>query len=194
MKCGDIVPNENVKVCDHCKEKEYVFDNNFSCFYYSDVSATIIKNFKYNSKKYYAKYIAELMLDSGYNFSNFDIITFVPMSNKRKKERGFNQSEELAKEISKMVKIKVVPLLVKVKEGEHQAKLNQSSRMKNLIDSFSVHPEFAKEVKGKRILVIDDVFTTGTTLNECAKVLNKCKPEQVKTFTFAKTKFNSIKF
>lgn len=194
IKCGDVVPNENVKVCDYCKEKEYVFDNNFSCFYYNEISASIIKNFKYNSRKYYAKYIAELMIDSGYDFLNFDIITYVPMSSKRRKERGFNQSEELAIEISKVAKVKVVPLLTKIKEGEHQAKLNQSNRMKNLIGSFVVNSEFEKEIKGKRILIIDDVFTTGTTLNECAKAIKKFKPEFVKTFTFAKTKFNSIKF
>ena len=192
-KCGDVVPNESVKVCDYCKEKDYGFDNNFSCFYYTESSAKIIKSFKYNARKYYAKYVAELMLDSGYNFSDFDIITYVPMSLKRRKERGFNQAEEIALEISKVTNVKVLPLLIKIKEGERQAKLNQSNRMKNLIGSFAVSVDFEKEIKGKRILIIDDVFTTGTTLSECSKVIVKHKPEVVKTFTFAKTKFNSPK-
>ena len=193
QKCGDVVSAESVKVCDLCKDANYVFENNFSCFYYTDTASKIIKKYKYNSRKYYAKYIAEMMISGGFDFEKVDVITFVPMGKNRKRERGFNQAEEIAKELQKITNKEMLPLLEKVKESPNQAKLSQSERRKNLLDSFDVLKENATKIKNKKIVIIDDVFTTGTTLNECSKVLLKHKPASVRTFTFAKTKFNSPK-
>ena len=78
----------------------------------------------------------------------------------------------------------------KTRETIHQAGGSQKDRLKNLCGSFEVDEKFAGEIKGKNILIVDDVFTTGSTLNECAKVIKKLKPNKIVTFTFAKTKFN----
>lgn len=194
LKCGEKLSddNPNIKFCDSCHDKEYHFDRNFSFSYYTDVSADIVKKFKYGGRKYYAKFIAGMMLKSPEIFKDVDIITYVPISRKRRRERGFNQAEEMAKELAKATGIEVMELLVKSKDGKNQAKLNQAERLKNLAGSFSAKSDGIK-LTGKNILIIDDVFTTGTTLDECSKVLRKLKPKKIYTYTFAKTDFNVAK-
>ena len=126
-------------------------------------------------------------------FENIDYITFVPIGSKRRKERGFNQAEELAFEIGKLTNIPVVDALDKIGNERHQAGLSQKERQENLSGSFKLR-ELANTIKGKYILLIDDVFTTGATLSECAKVLKsdkKNKPNKVFCYTFAKTRLNS---
>lgn len=191
--CGeDLSGEENVMVCDICKDKKFNFDQNRSFCYYGEVSSNIIKHFKYGGRRYYAKFLAKIMCENSKIFEGVDVMTFVPVSRSTKAERGFNQAEELAKEISKLTNIPVRRLLTKSRAGRHQAKLSQSERLKNLQDSFSPSSE-ASTVKGKRVLIIDDVFTTGTTLSECAKALKKFKPTEIFTYTFAKTDFNLAK-
>lgn len=190
-KCGDKLPENGSMICDNCKDKDYFFDSNVSCCYYSEKSAAIVKGLKYGNRKYYAKYIAKIMSLSKSTFENIDIITFVPVSKKRRRERGYNQSEEIAKCLGEIVNIEVKNLLVKTFDGKHQAKLSQAERLKNLAGSFELADGADTEIKGKHILIVDDVFTTGTTLNECSKVLKKAKPKKIASITFTKTKLDS---
>lgn len=193
-KCGDVLASETTMVCDKCKNFDYVFDHNTSCCYYGEESATLVKTLKYGGKKYYAKHIAEIMFNESQAFKNIDIITFVPISRKRRRARGFNQAEVIATELGKLTDLPVLDLLVKVSESKNQAKLGQKDRIKNLIGSFGVNELNKDKIKGKNILIIDDVFTTGTTLNETSKVIKAFKPKSVNTFTFAKTEFKSLNF
>ena len=185
-----------VVVCDRCKTAKYNFEKNTSFAYYDEIAGKIVKRFKYSSKKYYAAHIARLMIENKEVFEGVDYITFVPIGNKRKRERGFNQAEEIAKEISKLVGIETVELLEKVGSEKHQAGLSQKERMENLSGTIVLKEGKEEFLKGKKILVIDDVFTTGSTLSECAKVLlskRSAKPKAVLTYTFAKTKLFSSK-
>lgn len=190
-KCGDLLLGDSL-VCDHCKNFEYAFNRNISRCYYGEKSAAIVKGLKYSGRKYYAKHIAEILATSKADFDGIDCLTFVPISKKRKRERGFNQAEEIAKCLSNIVGVPVMYLLEKPEDGKHQAGLSRAERMKNLSNSFSVAPDAESFVKGKSIMIVDDVFTTGTTLNECSKVLKKLKPKRILTMTFAKTKFDDI--
>lgn len=190
-KCGDVLLDGSLK-CLLCNSFNYAFNSSRSIFYYNDVSAKIIKGLKYGGRKYYAKHIAKMMTEKSTIFKNIDFLTFVPISKKRKKIRGFNQAEEIANEISKIVGIPVMNLLVKTKDKKHQAGLSQIDRLSNLKDTFEVNTNVLQEVKGKRVLIIDDVFTTGATLSECSEVLKNAGLKTVKGLTFAKTKLNSI--
>ncbi len=192
-KCGDKILKGN-EICDFCKEKEFAFNSNLSYCYYCDASASIIKGLKYSSRKYYAKYIAQIMALANNAFKDVDIITFVPITDKRRRGRGYNQSEEIANNLAKLVNIKAINLLVKTFDKKNQAKLSQDQRMKNLIGSFELAENATELIKDKNILIVDDVFTTGATLNECAKVIRNAKPNKITTITFAKTKFEGQMF
>ena len=188
-KCGDKL-NLNEKCVNECSKYNYAFDLNISHCYYTNSAARIIKNLKYGKRKYLARYVANILEPSFLKLGEVDIITFVPSSKSRKKERGFNQAEEIAKALGEKFDKVVLKLLVKTKDTIHQAGGTQKERLENLKDSFEFDANFCEEIKGKNILIIDDVFTTGSTLNECSKVLKKFKPKKIKTLTFAKTKFN----
>lgn len=191
--CGDCVLEDNL-ICDRCKLCEYSFDESKSFAIYEDIASKLVKRFKYSGKKYYAKHLAELMVLNKNYFDEIDIITFVPIGEKRRKERGFNQAEELAKEIGKLTNIPVFGILEKIGTERHQAGLSQKDRQKNLSGTLKFASDLDVDLKGKTILLIDDVFTTGATLSECSKVLKsdkRNKPAKICCYTFAKTRLNS---
>ena len=191
--CGDKILEGN-RFCDRCKSLDYSFDNSRSLAVYDGGIDKIVKRLKYSGKKYCAKHIAELMFTNQTYFENIDLITFVPIGSKRRKERGFNQAEELAKEIGKLTNIEVVETLNKTGNERHQAGLSQKDRMKNLSGTFSLKDGAGEVIAKKNVLLIDDVFTTGATLSECSKVLRsdkRNKPKSVCCYTFAKTRLNS---
>lgn len=186
-KCGAMV-DESDKVCIYCFDKEYLFREHRSCFIYDKLSSTPVKLLKYEKKKYLAEPIARIMFAMNKElFENVDIITFVPMTDERKDERGFNQGEEIAKYLSEIVNVPVVKLMEKTKATEHQADLNFKKRCENLKGSFTISSDVKENIRGKNILVVDDVFTTGSTLSECARLLNRAKAKTVKAITFLKT-------
>ena len=186
-KCGALEFKSTAR-CVNCFDKKYYFLKHRSCFIYDDLSASPVKLLKYEKRKYYVEPIAKIMFAFHREFiSNVDYITFVPMTEDRKRNRGYNQSEELAKCLSAYSGIQTIDCLCKVKSTTHQADLNFDQRMKNLKDSFSFKLDYCELVKGKNILVVDDVFTTGSTMNECARVLLKAKVKNVYALTFLKT-------
>lgn len=190
--CGEEIL-ENNKLCDTCKNTEYDFDLSRSYVKYLDVATNIVKRLKYSSKKYYAEYIAKLMSTNKTYFESVDYLTFVPIGTKRRKERGFNQAEEIAREIGKIMNLPVVNLLVKSGNEKHQAGLNQRERRENLAGTIEINDDVKSLVKNKTIMIIDDVFTTGSTLSECARVIkrSKEKPKRILCYTFAKTAYYS---
>jgi len=193
MVCGDDVLENNL-FCDRCKNNNYCFDESKSFAVYEGVASKLVKRFKYSGKKYYAKYLAQLMILNKSYFENVDLITFVPVGIKRRKERGFNQAEELAREIGKLANISVVDTLEKLGSERHQAGLSQIERQKNLSGTFKLKEDTVSILKNKNVLLIDDVFTTGATLSECSKILKsakKNKPAKICCYTFAKTKLIS---
>lgn len=97
------------------------------------------------------------------------LVVPVPLHPKKESERGFNQAELIAEYFSKKLKLSGACVLVRTKETETQVKLDRNERLKNLKGAFACRDK--KTVKGKTILLVDDVTTTGATLNECAKVL-----------------------
>ena len=106
---------------------------------------------------------------------------------KEEKERGYNQSELLAKEVGLRTGLSVFDNLKKVKETDRQKKLTAKERRENLKGVFDVVR--ADEIKGKNVLVIDDVYTTGATINECARVLKRAGARKVYSITAAQTAF-----
>ncbi len=108
---------------------------------------------------------------------NFDIITFIPQTKKEATKRGYNQGELLATEVGKLLAIPTEPLLVKLYETERQHSLPFLSRSGNVFGTFDVCNKAL--VKDKKILLIDDIKTSGSTLNECSKMLRLYEAQSV---------------
>ena len=114
----------------------------------------------------------------------------MPLSEKRKKKRGYNQSELLAEEISGQLKLPLLTgALEKIRDNKAQAKLRVNEREENVRGAYVVKDKAA--VKGKRILVVDDVITTGATASEVAHMLYKAKARSVKVLTYASTRYTA---
>jgi len=104
----------------------------------------------------------------------------VPLHIKKLRERGYNQSEELAKELAKILKIPVINnVLIKIKPTTSQVELSKEEREKNLIGSFFVCHQVIDVINGKKVFLVDDVYTTGSTMQECACVLKKAGAKSV---------------
>lgn len=137
-----------------------------------------IHAFKYKFVKDLAKPLSKLLLKK-INF-DYDFIIPVPLHQKRLRWRGFNQSELLAKEINQN---KVLNALVKIKNTKPQMQLSEKQRKQNIKNTFKC----VFDLKNTKILLIDDIETTGSTLTECKKVLLKAGAKEVYCLTLAKT-------
>jgi len=105
------------------------------------------------------------------------ILTFVPLHWRRQAQRGYNQAELLAEEVAKLTGLKTAALLEKRKSTKRQAELSSRSRQENLKNAFFVKTPIS--LVGKKVILIDDVTTTGSTLNECAKVLKEAGAKEI---------------
>lgn len=113
----------------------------------------------------------------------FDCVTSVPLSRKKEVERGYNQAELIAKRIGKIRKIPYKKILKRRHSTVPQNKLGKIEREENLLDVFF---SVSSKIRHKNILIVDDIYTTGATLNQCAKVLKKAGAENVFSVTIAR--------
>lgn len=167
------------------------FDELYCNYLYDGVVRSKILEYKFSHKRYLCKTFAEGMI---YRFQKikpeFDLIIPVPIHRSRMKERGYNQSELIAKIVAKKIGIKYdTKILVKLNKNKKQSKLTKDERIKNVRGIFEVRN--SNRLKSKAILLIDDIYTTGATVNECSKVLKKAGATDVFVYTVAKATINS---
>ncbi len=116
---------------------------------------------------------------------SYDIIGAVPIHKKRKNERGYNQSELIAKEISRNIKeLKYGKILRKIKNNERQSSLSKDKRNQNVKGVYQI--ENSQIIKGKKVILFDDIYTTGSTVEECSKVLKANNAKEIMILTLAK--------
>lgn len=146
-------------------------------YYYRGTLKTKIKNFKFDDYIFLKKPLGKLIFNSLDKdlLETIDYISFVPISDKKLKDRGYNQCELLAEEVSKHSKIQVLNCLKKNVDTKDQHFLSMDERAINLNDVFST----AKNIKNKRIILIDDIHTSGNTVDECYRTLKKSGVEFV---------------
>lgn len=155
---------------------------------YKDKANEPIWRFKFRGYKGYAVPFAIIMakeVSEQFPGSNFDLITSVPLSRTRKFERGYNQAELLGKRISDILRIPYKNTLVKVKKNLPQHTLSAKKRAENIKGVYSYKNHAI--IKGKSILLCDDIVTTGYTLKECCSVLLKAGAKDVTCVTIAKS-------
>ena len=174
-------------LCVDCLTKKSPFRLCRSAIEYDEFSKKLLLNFKFadhvENKKIFAKWL--LLACKDILSAGADVIIPVPLHYTRLLKRKYNQSAILANELSFLTGISAeYDVLKKIKRTLPQAKCNGKKRKINVRNAFSVaHPE---KIKGKRIVLIDDIFTTGSTMKECAKVLLKAGALSVDALTVAR--------
>lgn len=189
IKCGQKKGN-----CD-CKYRVYRFDGCISPFYSNDISRKAMYKFKFGKKLRNADFFAKQMaicIKTEYSNIKFDGICFVPLATVNELKRGFNQSKILAEKISKITGIKLLDGALKCKKSSvSQHSLSLDERFNHVKGRYSCH----LNLKGKTILLVDDIKTSGATLDECSRQLLSCGANKVYCITaiIVKEKKDNVK-
>ncbi|MDE6613921.1 MAG: ComF family protein [Clostridia bacterium] len=189
-KCGRLQYNE-ADYCLTCQNHTRYFDIARSCVVYDEKAKEIVRGLKFGRRKYMAKYVSNFLMEryaECFADKEIDYIVPVPIMKKRQEERGYNQAEAIAKKLGEHYGLKIkTDVVEKIRQNAEQAKLTGKEREENVIGVYKVaKPE---DVKDKRILIVDDVMTTGSTASELAKILIKAKARNVYVLTFASTRY-----
>ena len=188
-RCGGSIGQNNSGVCIDCKRTNYSFDYARAVFDYEGALLGAIHKFKFRGQKFLAEPLGNFLCEKlATTEFNPDIITYVPMHIKREKERGYNQAKLIAEFVADVYALPCLNLVNKIKETPSQTTLNYAERRTNLVDCFEFNSKFKKEIKGKSILILDDIFTTGSTTSEIAKILKMHGAKEVNVLTIAHTK------
>lgn len=185
LVCGTPILDE-ADYCNRCQQSEYKFLRNRAPLVYDGIAKDMLYKLKFGGKRYIAKTLGAMMADEFLKRNmQADIAVYVPMTHDEEKKRGFNQSELLAREVGERLNMPVLPALVKTRDTAAQKQLTRKEREENLKGAFSC---VFDEVKGRKTLLIDDVFTTGATANACGAALIKGGAREVSVLTAAVTK------
>ena len=198
--CGKI---DNKGICNKCFLKlmalaenrimdQWETEKNFHqliyIFKYEGMIRKIILDYKFNEKSYIYVSFVNFILKNKKIFQilkSYDTIIPVPISKKRMKERGYNQSLLIARNLSEYLNINLCTnCLYKTKNIIEQSKLNKEQRKQNIQNVYQLKNK--QIIKGKKILLIDDIYTTGSTVNECSKMLKIGQPEKIDVLVLAK--------
>lgn len=184
-KCENQIKKYQINTIKKAENKNY--DYQIKILKYQDNIRKMIIDYKFNEKSYLYKTFAKIILNDKkiYSFlKKYDIIIYVPMHIKNRLQRGYNQTELIAKEIAKILKIDIQKNnLIKVKNTAKQSTLTKKEREKNVKNAFII--KNSEAVKNKKIILFDDIFTTGSTVEECSKMLKKANAKEIAVLTLA---------
>lgn len=173
MKCGRPIKESGKEYCYDCGTRPHFFDKGRVAFEYDGVAQSIYR-FKYNGRAEYARFFGEEIVKSlGEQIKewNADAIIPVPIHKNRRKKRGYNQAELLAKSIGKFTKIPVrTDIVAREVDTKPLKLLNPSERQNNLKKAFKI---MENDVKLKTLIIVDDIYTTGTTIDTVARELKE---------------------
>jgi competence protein ComFC len=176
-------------------------------FEYKNLIRRLIIKYKFKGATYISKLFTYFILKDKKicrNFSFYDIIIPVPMSKDKKRLRGYNQTELLAKNIKKQLFLKSIEdtnnieisdnslievnskILLKNKNVKKQSSLSKEERIKNVKNAFYINEKYKEKIKNKKVILLDDIFTTGATAEECSKILKKAGAKEITVMVIAK--------
>ena len=192
----DICKKCEIKLKDIAKIKiDYYSNKNFQkhlyIFKYEGIIKDRLIDFKFNEKTYIYKSIVNFMIKNKKIcsfFKSYDIIIPVPINKKRKLERGYNQSALIARNLAcKIPNITYIEdALIKTVNNKPQSTKNKIEREKNVIGVYKLNNKYEQRIAGKRVILLDDIYTTGNTVNECCRVLKKANIKRIDVITIAK--------
>ena len=197
--CGEV---DTKYICNNCikivnaislNKIDYYGDRFFKkhlyIFKYEDIIREKIIKFKFENEAYLYRTFAQAVLNNKENIKfieEYDYLIPVPIHKRRKKQRGYNQSELIARAINDNIKsIKLqTNILIKDKNIVPQSTLNQNERIENIKNVYKILNK--EKIKNKKILILDDIFTTGSTVNECSRILKEAGAKKIGVLTIAK--------
>ena len=163
----------------------------YMCDYKDDIRKKII-DYKFYDQSYLYKMFSNIILKNKKLcklLKSYDIIIPVPMHIKKKKSRGYNQTELIINEIAKKLEIEARDdILLKIKENKMQSSLDYFSRKENVNNVYKVSDIEKESIQNKKILIFDDIYTTGFTVKECVKEIEKINPRKIDILVIAKGK------
>ena len=181
QRCALPLPNSNSSLCGACANRELYFDYASAPFQFDDFIRDAIYQFKFNQKLNQGKLLAQLLLQhiEGQQLEIPDLIIPVPLHKKRMQQRGYNQALEIARIVSKYIGSELdYKAVYRNRDTSVQMDLPAKQRHKNVKGAFSVKKN-STVFKNKHVCILDDVMTTGNTVNEMAKCLKKIKVSKV---------------
>jgi competence protein ComFC len=186
--CGKPLSAKKTNICQECHPEDFPFEAMFSVAAYREPLAGLIKLFKYGHYDYLSAFLGRLMAAHctplGLNPQASDLITSVPIHKYKLKERGYNQSGLLAQYLSKHFNIPLGDDIIGESANKpSQTKLSPKNRKLNVYEAF----EPLKNIAGRNVLLIDDVYTTGATVSACCAALKKGGAGKITVLTLAKT-------
>lgn len=188
VRCGE--PQEGHDLCQRCAYQEVTFERARSYGFYEGDLAELIRILKFHGERALAWELAQLLaqlLEEGLFSEPIDGITFVPMSPESERLRGFNQAELLAECLGQLVKVPVFATLRKIRQTRPQVELSGKERIENVKGAFAPQGP----TRCEKILLIDDVFTTGATATECSRTLKAAGYKRVYVLTLARTRLHT---
>lgn len=193
-KCGKLLSDNNPEtICYSCRANEHVFDRGYTCTQYGAHERAIVFSLKYDDRTDIAKTIGEIMTDRMLSEksltrlrSEYDLIVPVPITKEKRLKRGYNQAGLISEYLSINTGIRYVgEVLERIKETTAMKGLTPNERKRNINGSFAVHPLKLDAVRGSKCLVVDDIYTTGATIDEVAITLIQNGAEIVDFISFA---------
>ena len=179
-KCGKQLEIDEQEYCGDCKKYMHVYDSGLGIFAYTDDIKKCIYDFKYNDMKIYAKFFGAKMAERSVDYIkhwDVDVIIPVPVSKEKYVKRGYNQAELIAKELSKQCGVPMDnKVLYRKKNTKPQKEMKREARKKNLEKAFIISRNV---VKYKKVILVDDIYTTGSTIDECALALKEAGVSKV---------------
>lgn len=188
--CGALVMAETRHdfICENCQTDPPAYECARSALLYEEVVDELVKSFKFRRATWLCKDLTDLLegaVRAKLDYSRIDVIVPVPLHPNREQERGYNQSALLAQELARRINRRVdCHSFIRAVDTEHQARLSGDARRTNLKNAFAVaSPQY---LRGRTILLIDDVMTTGSTLSHCARTLINAGAARVWCATIAR--------
>lgn len=203
LMCGK---NDEKYLCNQCEkqikkiellkiekyENKY-FNNHLHIFKYEGIIRNKIIDYKFNNKPYINELFVKIILKNEKIcrfLKSYDIIIPVPIHKNRKRQRGYNQSELIVRNLVNKLKNKnidiqvITDILIKTKNNNPQNKLNKEQRIENVKNVYTIQNQ--EKIFNKNIIIFDDIYTTGNTANECARILKTANCKNILIFTIAK--------
>ena len=178
----------NEFTCANCGERKFHFDCAVTRLMSRGVVRDLVHRFKYDREFYLrhplAGWAAEALEDERIKAQPFDFLVPVPLHSARRRDREFNQAEAIAQLLARRTRVPLYDALKRIRYTTTQTRLDRHERMENLRGAFRVrHPA---RVQNRHLLLVDDVFTTGSTVDECARVLRQAGAASVRALTVAR--------